>query len=55
MWCLMALRRNHSIDDTAARLAELSSKANENGDRSAVVATQNAAAAVDRERRTSRA
>lgn len=54
-WCLMALRRNHSVEETATRLAELSSKAKENGDSYALRTAQNAAAAVDRERQRSRA
>jgi Resolvase, N terminal domain/RepB DNA-primase from phage plasmid/Recombinase len=54
-WALMALRRGHSIEDTAAKLAELSSKARENGDRYALVTAQNAAAVVEREKQRSRA
>jgi hypothetical protein len=54
-WCLMALRRNHTVDETAARLAELSSKAKENGDSYALRTAQNAASAVERERQRSRA
>jgi hypothetical protein len=54
-WALMALRRGQSVEDTASRLAELSSKARENGDSYAMRTAQNAAAAVDRERQRSRA
>jgi hypothetical protein len=55
MWTLMALRRGHTIEDTAARLAELSSKAAENGDSYALRTAQNAAAVVEKERQRSRA
>jgi hypothetical protein len=54
-WALMALRRGQSVEDTASRLAELSSKARENGEGYALRTAQNAAAAVDRERQRSRA
>ena len=53
-WALMALRRGHSIEDTASRLAVLSSKEHENGDSYALRTAQNVAAAVERERRRSR-
>lgn len=55
VWCLMALRRNHTVEDTAARLFQLSSKAQENGESYALRTAQNAAAVVDRERQRSRA
>jgi hypothetical protein len=54
-WALMALRRGQTVEDTASRLAVLSSKARENGDSYAMRTAQNAAAAVDRERQRSRA
>jgi hypothetical protein len=51
-WCLMALRRGHNVEETAARLSELSSKARENGDSYALRTAQNADAVVERERRS---
>ena len=43
------------VEDTAMRLAELSSEARGNEERYAVITAQNAAAGVDRERQRSRA
>jgi hypothetical protein len=54
-WALMAVRRGQTVEDTAARLAELSSKARQNGEGYALRTAQNAAAAVERERHRSRA
>lgn len=47
-WCMTAIDWGWSIDDTAARLLEESSKAQENGHRYAIETARNAAAAVDR-------
>jgi hypothetical protein len=47
-WCMTALDWGWSIEDTAARLLEQSSKARENGEGYAVLTTQNAAAAIAR-------
>jgi len=45
-WCMTALDWGWNIEETAARLMEVSSKARENGDRYAALTAQNAAAAV---------
>jgi hypothetical protein len=45
---MTALDWGWSIDDTAARLMEVSAKARENGERYAALTAQNAAAAVER-------
>lgn len=45
MWALMAAQRGHSIDEIAAKLAELSSKADENGERYARITAENAVTA----------
>lgn len=55
MWCLMAAQRGNGIEEIAARLMELSTKAKENGERYARVTAENAAAASERGRQTSRA
>lgn len=47
-WCMTALDWGFSIDDTASRLMELSTKARENGERYAQQTARNAAAAVER-------
>jgi hypothetical protein len=47
-WCMTALDWGFSIEDTASRLMELSSKARENGERYASQTARNAAAAVER-------
>ena len=57
-WCMMAAQRGHSIEDVAARLLEVSSKAQENARRHdegyALVTAQNAAAAAERGRKRGR-
>jgi hypothetical protein len=49
VWCLMAAQRGHSIEDVAAKLIEVSAKAQENARRHdegyARVTSENAAAA----------
>ena len=47
-WCMTALDWGWNIEETAARLMEVSSKARENGERYAALTAQNAAAAVER-------
>lgn len=47
-WCLMAAQRGWSIDTIAARLMQLSPKANENGESYARLTAENAAAAASR-------
>jgi len=47
-WCMTALDWGWSSEETAARLMDLSAKAQENGERYAIVTAQNAAAAVER-------
>jgi hypothetical protein len=47
-WCLIALDWGWSVEETAARLMQESSKARENGERYALRTAQNAAAAVER-------
>jgi hypothetical protein len=51
-WCMMAAQRGHSIEDIAARLLEVSAKAQENARRHdegyALITAQNAAAAAER-------
>lgn len=47
-WCMIALDWRHSIEDTAAKLMEVSSKAKENGHGYAIETARNAAAAIDR-------
>jgi len=58
VWCLMAAQRGHAIEDIAARLLEVSSKAQENARRHdegyALVTAQNAAAAAERGRKRGR-
>ena len=48
-WCRTAIEWGWSIQDTARRLMELSSKAKENGERYAVLTATNAKASVDRQ------
>ena len=55
VWCLMAARRGLDVQEIAARLAELSTKARENGPGYALRTATNAAAAVERERTRGRA
>jgi homoserine acetyltransferase len=50
-WCMTALDWGWNIEETAARLMEVSSKARENGERYATLTAQNAAAAVERKGR----
>src|SRR5208282_4447189 len=57
-WCLMAAQRGHNIEDIAARLLEVSSKAQERArlhdEGYALITAQNAAAAAERGRKTGR-
>jgi hypothetical protein len=57
-WCLMAAQRGHSIEDIAARLLEVSSKAQERArlhdEGYALITAQNAAAAAERGRKSGR-
>jgi RepB DNA-primase C-terminal helical domain len=55
MWCLMAAQRGHSIEEIAARLMELSTQAQENGEQYARLTAENAWAAADRGNQRSRA
>jgi hypothetical protein len=48
VWCMMALKWGHGIDETANRLLQMSPKAQENGERYAIRTATNAAAAVQR-------
>jgi RepB DNA-primase from phage plasmid len=50
-WCLMSAQRGFGIEDIAARLMELSSKARENGEHYARLTAENATAAAERGRR----
>jgi hypothetical protein len=54
VWCMTALDWGWSIEDTAGRLFEVSSKAQENGEAYALLTAQNAAAAVERRRGNAR-
>jgi hypothetical protein len=47
-WCKTALDWGFSIEETANKLMELSSKARKNGERYAGLTASNAAAAVER-------
>lgn len=51
-WCMTALTWGWSIEETAANLLEISTKARENGERCALMTAQNAAAAVERRKRS---
>jgi hypothetical protein len=51
-WAMMAAQRGHSINEIAARLMEVSSKAKENGEQYARLTAENAAAATERQRRS---
>lgn len=51
-WAMLAAQRNHSVEEIAARLMELSSKAQENGHRYAHLTAENAVAASERQRRS---
>lgn len=48
VWCMTARDWGYSIEETANKLMELSSKARENGERYAALTASNAAAAVER-------
>lgn len=48
-WCRTAIEWGWSIQDTARRLMEFSSKARENGERYAILTATNAAASVERQ------
>jgi hypothetical protein len=48
VWCMTALDWGWSVEETAARLLQESSKARENGEKYALMTAQNAAAAVAR-------
>jgi hypothetical protein len=54
-FALMAAQRNHSIEDIAAKLMEVSAKAKENGEQYARLTAENAMAACERGRQRSRA
>jgi hypothetical protein len=47
-WCLMAAQRQHSIEEIAAKLMELSTKAQENREQYARLTAENATAAAVR-------
>src|SRR5579871_1025442 len=47
-WCMTAIDWGWGIEETAARLMELSTKAKENGEKYTLLTAQNAAAAVER-------
>lgn len=49
-WCMTAIDWGHGVEETAARLMEESTKAQENGPQYALVTATNAAAAVERRR-----
>ena len=51
-WCMTAITWGWSIEETAANLLEISTKARENGERYALMTAQNAAAAVERRNRS---
>jgi hypothetical protein len=54
MWSLMAAQRGHGVEEIAARLKELSSKARENGEQYVRLTAENATAACERGQRRSR-
>jgi hypothetical protein len=54
-FALLCAQRNFGIEEIAARLMELSSKAKENGEQYARLTAENAAAAAERGRQRSRA
>jgi hypothetical protein len=51
-FALLSAQRNHSIEEIAARLVEVSSKAKENGPQYARLTAENAMAANERQRRS---
>ena len=54
VWCMTAIDWGWSVEDTAGRLFEVSTKAQENGEHYALLTAQNAAAAVQRRRGNAR-
>jgi hypothetical protein len=54
-WCLMAAQRGCAVEEIAAKLMELSDKAQENGESYARITAENATAAAERGRQRSRA
>jgi hypothetical protein len=54
VWCMTAIDWGWGIEDTAGRLFEVSTKAQENGERYALLTAQNAAAAVGRRKANAR-
>lgn len=50
-WCMMAAQRNHTVEEIAGRLMELSPKAKENGEQYARITAENATAAARSGRR----
>jgi predicted flavoprotein YhiN len=54
-WCLMAAQRGHPIEEIAARLMQVSSKAKENGEQCARVTAENATVSANRGRNRSKA
>jgi hypothetical protein len=53
-WCMTAIDWGWGVEETAARLLQESSKAQENGESYALRTAQNAAAAVERRRERQR-
>ncbi len=51
-FAMLSAQRGHSIEDIAARLMDLSSKAKENGERYVRITAENATAATERQRRS---
>ena len=51
-FAMLAAQRGHSIEEIAARLLDISSKAKENGERYARITSENATAATERQRRS---
>jgi len=51
-FALLCAQRNHSIEEIAGRLMELSAKAKENGQHYAQLTAENAMAATERQRRS---
>jgi len=54
-FAMLSAQRGHGIEEIAARLMELSTKAEENGEQNARLTAENAGAAVNRQRQRSRA
>jgi hypothetical protein len=55
LWCMMSAQRGHAVEEIAARLMEISTKAHENGEQYARLTAENATAASERGRQRSRA